>query len=82
MARRESLKRVAIGVWYLPLYYFVLYPIAFAVGIVLGVLDILHGIATDENLENEPRTSSRLWNWASDNVDWVFTGKGDFQWTP
>lgn len=75
MARRDAFLRVLVGIVYLPLYYFVLYPLAFAVGIVLTAVDVLFTLVTGRRLEVKPRLATRLWEGVSQGVTWVFSGR-------
>ena len=73
MTRREAIKRLLIGVVYLPLDYFVLYPLAFFVGIIVAAIDILLTILTPWSFDRESR-SARFWEEISQVPTWIFSG--------
>ena len=82
MARREALKRLVIGIPYVPLYAFVLYPISLVVGLVLAALSIGWAIMTDEASSFKPELASRIWRFPSDNMRWIISGEGEFELLP
>lgn len=75
MVRREAGKRVAIGIVYLPLYYFVLYPVVFVLGVLVTILDVLWTFATGRQLRRKPRWTTAAWESISQGVTWIFSGR-------
>lgn len=74
MSRREAIKRLLIGIPYLPLYYFVLYPIAFFLGILVAIIDIAIEVLTPWSIERKPRATARFWESISQVPTWIFSG--------
>lgn len=75
MARRDAVLRVLVGVWYLPLYYVILYPLVFLLGIIVAALDVVFALVTGRNLTLKPAWTTRAWEDISGVVTWIFGGK-------
>lgn len=80
--RKAMAKRIAIGAFYIPLYHLVLYPIALGLGIALFLLNALFTFVTGRESEWKPSLSSAVWDWASRNIRFIWTGEGEFKWIP
>ena len=74
MSRLDALERLIFGVVYLPLYYFVLYPIVFFVSVVLTAIGIVWTLITGRETGRKERTTSSTWERISQPVTWVFSG--------
>lgn len=79
MSRREALKRVGLGIIYLPLYVVVLYPAAFLIGIALGVVDVVYILVTGEQPDYVGRFGKETWRWTGQNVGYILSGHGEFE---
>ncbi len=75
-------KRVAIGIFYIPLYHVVLYPLALLIGVVLFALNALYTLIMGNEAEWNALISSAVWDHASGNMRWLWTGEGSFNWVP
>ena len=75
MARREAGKRLLIGVVYVPIYYFVLYPLVIALGIVVALVDISWTLLTGRSLRVKPTWASDSWESISQPITWIFSGE-------
>lgn len=75
MSRRDALLRAVVAVIYLPLYYFVLYPLAFVVGIVLTALSLVIQAVTGREPTLKPRLAASVWDGVSRPVTWIFGGQ-------
>ena len=74
MARRDALSRAIIGIVYLPLYYLVLYPIVFVLGVLVTAVAVVWTFLTGRELERKPRATARAWESISQPVTWIFSG--------
>ncbi|AUX09275.1 hypothetical protein AArcSl_1646 [Halalkaliarchaeum desulfuricum] len=74
MARKEASKRLLLGIVYLPVYYFILYPVVFFLGVLVTAVDILWTIVFGESLGLVPAWSSSTWESISQPVTWIFGG--------
>ena len=75
MTRSSALGRLVFGVVYLPLYYFVLYPLVFFIGVVVAALDIAFAAVTGKRLNVKPLATTKAWESISQGVTWVFSGR-------
>lgn len=82
MSRREAVRRIVLGVIYLPLYALVLYPAALVIGLVLGMIDVVHILVTKEKPDYVARFGKELWSWTGQNMGYILSGEGDFEYLP
>lgn len=81
-ARKEVLKRTGLGVVYLPLYALLLYPVAFAVGVVLGIVDVGYTLVTGGRPDYAGEFANEVWSWTGGNVGYILSGDGEFEPVP
>ena len=79
MSRQEALKRLLIGIPFVPIYYFVIYPITLVIGIALAIPQIGWQLLTGRRIQIKSRIANRSWRYGSDNMDWVMSGEGEFR---
>ena len=82
MARRDAVTRLVIAIPYVPLYAFVLYPVSLVIGLSLGAVAALWEAVTGSRPAWAPQTASRVWSWPSDNMRYLMSGDGEFDWLP
>lgn len=82
MTRRSAAKRLVAGLLYVPLYVFVLFPIAFVVAITGGVIEIAWSGVTGRPAASIPAFVDRVLSYTSGNLRWITTGRGSFEWLP
>lgn len=75
MSRLDALERLVFGVLYLPIYYFVLYPIVFFAGIILTAAGIIWTTLTGSDSTRRSDVTAGAWESISRPVTWVFSGK-------
>lgn len=76
------MKRVGLGAVYLPLYALILYPAAFAIGILLGVIDVGYILVTGNKPDYAGRFAKETWSWTGQNVGYILSGHGEFEALP
>lgn len=74
MSRRDALYRALFGILYLPLYYLVLYPVVFVLGVIVAGIDIGWTLLTGRSLQIKPAWTSNAWERISAPVTYVFSG--------
>lgn len=82
MTRRNAAARLLVGVPYAILYVVVLFPLALAVGVLVGLVAVVYHLVTGSVPERLVATGDRLWSWVGGNMRWTLFGRGDFAWTP
>lgn len=82
MARRKAIKRLVIGPPFIIAYVVAIYPASLLIGVALAIPQIAYAILTDCEIELKAEISSRVWRYGSDNVDWILSGRGQFQLLP
>lgn len=82
MVRRGVLKRLLIGIIYLPLYHLILYPITFLLNTILFLLHAVYSLVTGKESNRVNLFQSGTWQFISTNVDYVWTGDGEFKLIP
>ena len=82
MTRRNAVKRLLIGVPYAILYVAVLFPVALAVGVVVGVIALLYKLVFGRLPAWLVNSGDRVWSWAGGNMRWALFNKGEFDWLP
>jgi hypothetical protein len=80
--RREAVRRLVLGVVFIPLYVVVFYPAAFFTGIVLGAVDVGYILVTGEKPDYAGRLSVTIWMWTGGNIRYILSGEGDFELFP
>ena len=75
MTRKEAGRRLLFGIVYLPLYYVLLYPIVFFVGVIAAAISIAFTIVTGRELDLKPQWTASSWESISQPVTWVFSGR-------
>lgn len=75
MARRDALERGLFAVVYLPLYAIVLYPVAFALGIIVAAVNILLSVILRRRVRFKSELAANAWRAISQPVTWVFSGE-------
>lgn len=82
MGRRDAVKRLVIAVPYVPLYAFILYPVSLVIGLFLGAAAAIWEALTGNRPGWAPETAGRVWSWPSDNMHYLMSGDGEFDWLP
>lgn len=80
--RGEALKRIGIGVIFIPLYAAILFPAAFAVAIVLAIVDVGYILVTGEKPDYAAKFIVDIWDWTGGNVKYLLSGHGEFHALP
>lgn len=80
--RKEVSKRISFGIIFIPIYYFVIYPFLFGTLLVVGSIKALYTLVTGAKPSIKIPLVEELWDWTSQNVDWVIFGRGEFKLTP
>lgn len=76
MSRRvDAFERAIFGIVYLPLYYFILYPIVFFAGVIVTAIGIVWTVITGRDVERKSQAASGAWESISRPVTWVFSGE-------
>lgn len=79
--RRRTVRRLLIGIPFLVLYAFVLFPAVFAVSILFGALDALWRLLTGRETRLTA-WAARLWDWNGSNARHALTGSGSYELLP
>ena len=74
MSRVDAFERLLFAIFYLPAYYFVLYPVVFFAGLFVSLLSIVWTALTGRETGREGQKASRAWREISKPVAWVFSG--------
>lgn len=82
MSRREGLKRIGLGAVYLPLYVFLLYPVALIVAGALAIVDVGYILIRGDNPNYVGRLAKETWSWSGQNVGYILSGHGEFETLP
>lgn len=85
MTRRNAVKRLLVGVPYGILYVLVLFPLALAVGVLVGVFALLNKLVTGRLPVWPVELGDRIWSWAEkveqiNDRDARRTKEGIFSW--
>ncbi len=76
--RWDGLSRLVVGGLYLLIFAFVVAPIIFTVGLIIGAVDILWQVLTNREGIMPTNLFTRSWDWVYGNVEWTLTGRGSF----
>lgn len=74
MSRRDALYRLAVGVIYLPLYWFVIFPTVLIIGLLVAGVDVVYALVTGGQLTRRRDWATRSVEKIDDPVRYVLSG--------